>query len=66
MFKKWASLKANTILNCMEIVFWAAVAYLLIQSNMQSCTGLGCTLAWVIVVMAIILRFVKHISPLTC
>ncbi|KAF7523260.1 hypothetical protein G7054_g11834 [Neopestalotiopsis clavispora] len=52
--KRWASLKANTILNCLEILFWAAIAFLAIQTNIQSCVGVSCTINWVIVTFAII------------
>ena len=56
-FKKWASLKAYVILNALEIVFWAAVAFLMIQANSQFCVGLSCTLSWIVIVLAIILRY---------
>ncbi|KAI4601671.1 hypothetical protein KJ359_011802 [Pestalotiopsis sp. 9143b] len=56
--RRWASLKANTILNCLEILFWAAIAYLAIASNVSSCVSTGCTLNWVIVAFAIITSFV--------
>jgi len=55
-FRKWASLKANFILNTLEIVFWAAVAFLTIQANFQRCYGLNCTLGWVIVGLSILIR----------
>ncbi|GKT42938.1 uncharacterized protein ColSpa_03119 [Colletotrichum spaethianum] len=56
--KRWASLKANLILNALEIVFWAAVAYMSIQSNTQQCVGTTCTLSWVVVVIGILLSIV--------
>ncbi|KZL80573.1 hypothetical protein CI238_10544 [Colletotrichum incanum] len=56
--KRWASLKANLILNALEIVFWAAVAYMSIQSNTQQCVGTTCTLGWVVVVIGILLSIV--------
>lgn len=46
-FRRWRSLKANAILNALEIVFWAAVVFLTIQANVQICVGVGCTLSWV-------------------
>ncbi|KAI1491816.1 hypothetical protein F5X96DRAFT_692843 [Biscogniauxia mediterranea] len=53
-FKKWESKKANLILNCLEVLFWAAVAFMAIQSNTtQSCTGATCLVNWAIVVLAI-------------
>ncbi|KAF6807920.1 hypothetical protein CSOJ01_07865 [Colletotrichum sojae] len=56
--KRWASLKANLILNAMEIVFWAAVVYMSIQSQTQTCIGVSCTLGWVVVVLGILLSMV--------
>ncbi|ETS86971.1 hypothetical protein PFICI_00799 [Pestalotiopsis fici W106-1] len=57
--RRWASLKANTILNCLEILFWAAIAFLAIQTNVNSCLGTSCTINWVIVVLAIITSIVS-------
>ncbi|UPK95110.1 hypothetical protein LCI18_006045 [Fusarium solani-melongenae] len=54
-FRKWMSFKANLILNCLEIVFWAAVAFMTMQANMASCTGVTCALGWVILVLGIIM-----------
>lgn len=54
-FKKWHSYKANAILNCLEIVFWAAVAFLLIQANLSRCTGISCTLSWIVVGVAVVI-----------
>ncbi|GJD03162.1 hypothetical protein ColKHC_11987 [Colletotrichum higginsianum] len=57
--KRWASLKANLILNGLEIVFWAAVAYMSIQSNTQGqCIGTTCVLGWVVVVVGILLSII--------
>lgn len=54
--RRWRSLKAYTILNGLEIVFWAAVVFLLIQANISVCVGVGCTLSWVVVGISISLR----------
>ncbi|KAF4472464.1 cytochrome P450 [Fusarium albosuccineum] len=54
-FRKWMSFKANLILNCLEIVFWAAVAFMTLQANTASCTGVTCALGWVILVLGIIM-----------
>ncbi|KKY37743.1 putative cytochrome p450 [Diaporthe ampelina] len=51
--RRWRSLKAYTILNGLEIVFWAAVVFLLIQANISVCVGVGCTLSWVVVGLSI-------------
>ncbi|KAF6815025.1 hypothetical protein CPLU01_14239 [Colletotrichum plurivorum] len=57
--KRWASLKANLILNAMEIVFWAAVVYMSIQSQTQQvCVGVSCTLGWVVVVLGVLLSMI--------
>lgn len=58
---KWASLKANMILNCLEVVFWAAVAFLGIQANMKFCVGTNCIVAWAVCGVAGTLRYV--LSP---
>lgn len=63
-FKRWQSYKANAILNCLEIVFWAAVAFLVVQANLSRCVGIYCTLSWVVVVLAIILRYEREIALL--
>ncbi|KAJ4397799.1 hypothetical protein N0V93_002036 [Gnomoniopsis smithogilvyi] len=52
-FSRWKSLKAYAILNGLEIVFWGAVVFLLIQANIQVCIGTGCILSWVVVGLAI-------------
>ncbi|KAB8079743.1 hypothetical protein BDV29DRAFT_151661 [Aspergillus leporis] len=51
--RKWASLKAYTILNVLEIVFWAAVVVLIIQANVNICVAPGCTLGWIVAVIGI-------------
>ena len=55
--QKWASLKAYTILNALEIVFWAAVAVLTIQANVQMCVAPGCILGWGVAITGINLRY---------
>ncbi|KAK7217742.1 hypothetical protein V2G26_005745 [Clonostachys chloroleuca] len=54
-WKRFASLKANLILNSLEIVFWAAVAFMAIQSNTRSCKGASCGLGWGVLVIAILI-----------
>ncbi|KUI64385.1 hypothetical protein VM1G_11186 [Cytospora mali] len=58
-FRRWKSYKANTIINGLEIVFWGAVVFLLIQANVSVCIGTGCTLSWVIVAIAICLSMLS-------
>lgn len=57
-FKRWGSLKAYAILNGLEIVFWAAVVFLMIQANVARCVGVGCTLSWIIIGLAVVLAYV--------
>ncbi|KAI7776501.1 hypothetical protein LA080_004846 [Diaporthe eres] len=57
--RRWRSLKAYTIINGLEIVFWAAVVFLLIQANISVCVGVGCTLSWVVVGMSISLSILS-------
>ncbi|TQN64183.1 hypothetical protein CSHISOI_11246 [Colletotrichum shisoi] len=54
--RRFSSLKTNMILNCLEPLFWGAVAFLGIQGNIQRCNGITCTLGWVIVGCAIFLN----------
>ncbi|GKT61800.1 hypothetical protein ColTof4_02568 [Colletotrichum tofieldiae] len=67
-FHRFASLKTNMILNCLEPLFWGAVAFLSIQGNIQRCVGVSCTLSWVIVGAAIFLKYVsswtQYLRPL--
>ncbi|KAJ5417482.1 uncharacterized protein N7487_001032 [Penicillium crustosum] len=51
--QRWASLKAYLILNALEIVFWGAVAFLVLQANLQVCVGTGCALGWVVIVLSV-------------
>jgi hypothetical protein len=55
---KWRSLKANMILNCLEVVFWAAVVFMMIQAKLKFCVGASCVLSWVVCVLGGILRYV--------
>jgi hypothetical protein len=41
----------------MEIVFWLAVVFLLIQANINFCSGLSCTLSWIVVSLGIVMRY---------
>jgi hypothetical protein len=54
-FQRWRCLKAYAILNGLEVVFWAAVVFLVIQANIQVCVGTGCYLSWAVVGVAIVL-----------
>lgn len=63
--KRWGSLKAYWILNAMEIVFWAAVAFMMIQGNQRICIGTSCAIGWVVCVLAICMRYVSLLSICT-
>ncbi|KAF9870571.1 hypothetical protein CkaCkLH20_11877 [Colletotrichum karsti] len=54
-FKKWASLKANAILNTLEIVFWFVAFGLLFSANTKFCTGASCALSWVVTLICAVL-----------
>ncbi|KAN0098319.1 hypothetical protein V8E51_013982 [Hyaloscypha variabilis] len=56
--KKWASLKANMILNSLEVLFWAAVVFMMIQAVVKFCVGTSCILSWVVCVLGGILSAV--------
>ncbi|EWY83041.1 hypothetical protein FOYG_15117 [Fusarium oxysporum NRRL 32931] len=60
-FKKWSSLKAYVILNALEIVFWAAVAFMMIQANLKFCEGFTCILSWIVCVLGVVMRYVDNI-----
>ena len=57
-FHKWRSLKAYAILNALEVIFWAAVVFLVIQANIQVCIGIGCTLSWISAGVSIVITYV--------
>ncbi|KAE8310131.1 hypothetical protein BDV41DRAFT_579790 [Aspergillus transmontanensis] len=64
--RKWASLKAYTILNALEIVFWAAVTVLTIQANVQMCVAPGCILGWGVAVTGINLSVLAIYAMIIC
>ncbi|KAI0877445.1 hypothetical protein GGS24DRAFT_447076 [Hypoxylon argillaceum] len=43
---RWKSPKANAILNCLEVLVWAAFTGLLGQANLSKCVGQACGLGW--------------------
>lgn len=57
-FSRWRSYKAYAILNGLEIVFWAAVVFLIVQANIKSCVGISCTLRWVAMGVSIVIKYV--------
>ncbi|KAI0442787.1 hypothetical protein F4803DRAFT_518020 [Xylaria telfairii] len=56
-FAKWHSLKANAILNCLEVLFWAVFTGLLFSANSAICLGAACGLAWVTAFLSLFLLF---------
>lgn len=56
--QRWRSYKAYFILNALEVVFWGAVTFLVMQSNLSVCKGISCTLSWVVVGLSIVIRCV--------
>ncbi|KAH7162039.1 hypothetical protein B0J13DRAFT_632826 [Dactylonectria estremocensis] len=66
MFKRFKSLKAYFILNALEIVFWGAVVFLMIQANIKFCEALNCTLSWVVVGLSIFMSIIAgHMAVVT-
>lgn len=47
----------------MDIIFWAAVVYLMAQSDARSCPVATCTLSKLVLALGVILRFVMPITP---
>ncbi|KAI4863973.1 hypothetical protein F4820DRAFT_354333 [Hypoxylon rubiginosum] len=54
-FRKWASAKANFILNVIELPFWGAVMGMVFIANRNSCTGASCGVSWAMAVVGFIL-----------
>lgn len=46
------------ILNCIEAVAWPAVVAFTVQGILKKCTGTTCVLSWIIVPLAVTMRFV--------
>jgi hypothetical protein len=50
------------ILNILETVFWGAVVFMVAQANIQNtCSGIRCTLSWVVAALGVILKYVHLI-----
>jgi hypothetical protein len=54
-FRKWASTKANAILNCLEVVFWLAVL-VVTRGTVGSASGAAAALSALVLVIAIVLE----------
>jgi hypothetical protein len=59
-FQRWYSYKAYVIINSLEVVFWGAVVFLVMQANLQRCRGISCYLSWAVVGDAIVLKYVSQ------
>ncbi|TLD18265.1 gb [Venturia nashicola] len=58
-FKRWGSLKAYMIINILEVVFWGAVVFLVIQANLSRCKGTSCYLSWAVVGVSIVIVMIQ-------
>jgi hypothetical protein len=54
-------LKVNMILSCIEVVAWPAVVAFTVQGIIKRCVGTTCILSWVLVPLAVAIRYV--LSP---
>lgn len=54
-FRKWASTKANAILNCLEVVFWLAVL-VVTGGTLSGTSGAAAALSALVLIIAIVLE----------
>lgn len=54
--RRWQSYKAYWILNALEVVFWGAVATIIMQANFSHCAGVGCKLSWAVVAVSMVIK----------
>ncbi|KAH7069463.1 hypothetical protein FB567DRAFT_555006 [Paraphoma chrysanthemicola] len=59
-FRRWHSYKANVIISLLEIVFWGAVAFLVMQANLKQCSGTMCYLSWVVVGLSVVMNILEQ------
>ncbi|KAG7284516.1 hypothetical protein NEMBOFW57_010891 [Staphylotrichum longicolle] len=52
-FSRWRSPKANTILNCIEVVFWLAAIIVKFMGVSRTCTGNSCAVNVIILLVAL-------------
>lgn len=64
-FEKWASPKANMILNMIDTVFWFALFAITIKATAGACSGSSCPLGAVVATLAFILWCVCTWSSLS-
>ncbi|KFY69250.1 hypothetical protein V496_00384 [Pseudogymnoascus sp. VKM F-4515 (FW-2607)] len=60
--RRFASTKANMILNYIETIAWPAAAGVTVYGIMQFCIGIGCTLSYVMIGLAVVLTFISGFS----
>ncbi|KAG7410989.1 hypothetical protein ACKAV7_009770 [Fusarium commune] len=58
-FKRFGSLKANAILNTMDIVFWAVVIGLAFNMATQVCIGANCAIGILVGLVALVVTLVN-------
>ncbi|KAF5659804.1 hypothetical protein FCIRC_12360 [Fusarium circinatum] len=58
-FKRFGSLKANAILNTMDIVFWAVVMGLAFNMATRVCIGANCALGILVGLVALVVTIVN-------
>jgi len=56
-WRRWYSIKAVMILNCVEVVFWIALIVINCMS-VNVCSGLGCTLSGLTIFLGFVLAYV--------
>ncbi|PVH86464.1 hypothetical protein DL98DRAFT_305403 [Cadophora sp. DSE1049] len=61
-FQKWASFKANAILNCLEFVFWFAAFIMMCMGNGAGCSGGSCALSPILAVLGLVLCFIGALA----
>jgi len=54
-FSRWRSLKANAILNCVEVVFWLAAVVVKFMGVSRACSGSSCAVNCIILLVALTL-----------
>ena len=52
------------ILNCIETVAWPAVVAFTVQGILKRCVGTTCVLSWVLIPLAVALRYVIGYSSI--
>ncbi|CAG9972562.1 unnamed protein product [Clonostachys byssicola] len=65
-FSKWASTKANAILNCLETVFWLTLIVLKFMGISRTCTGGSCGVnVFLTLVIMVVFVLTVHVAVLS-